>query len=217
MTKAIQANELTLQEVESRFGLSQTEQSDFFPEWQTDWQRTLSELEEDDRRLLDRARTDFLYLAKNPVQEEIVKLVVLSPLLSAAGFYRHPFRPVAETQVELVVSEDEQLLRGRLDILVLNESLWVTVLESKNKRFNVLEALPQALFYMLANPTPQDTLFGLATNGSEFLFLKLKRGTSPQYATSRLFSLLNPGNDLYTVVGVLKELGAVVGRTLTAV
>ncbi len=208
MSKATQANELTLRQIKSQFSLSQVHELEFFPEWQG----SLPDLDEYDLRRLDQARTDFLYLAEDLVHEEIVKLVVLAPLLSVAGFYQHLFRPVAERQVELIFEEDDEILRGRLDILVLNEALWVTVLESKNKRFNVLEALPQALFYMLGNPNRQSLLFGLATNGSEFLFLKLKRGELPQYAISRLFSLFNPENDLYGVAGVLKTLGAVVSR-----
>lgn len=52
---------------------------------------------------LDRVKANFLYLAEYPMHEEIVKMVVLSPLLSLAGFYSYPFRPVAEQQVEIVV------------------------------------------------------------------------------------------------------------------
>lgn len=212
MGKSAPVNELTLRDVKSQFGLSQTENPDFFPEWQ----RTPSELDDEDRRLLDRARTDFLYLAEDSVHEEIVKLVVLAPLLSAAGFYRHPFRPVAEKQVEVMLQEDEEILRGRLDILVLNNQLWVTLLEAKNKRFNILEALPQALFYMMASPTNQLILFGLATNGSEFLFVKLQRDKTPKYALSKLFSVLNPGNDLYQVAGILQHLGMIVRQPIAA-
>ncbi|MEM9214856.1 MAG: restriction endonuclease subunit R [Cyanobacteria bacterium P01_F01_bin.150] len=212
MGKSAPVNELTLRDIESLFSLSQTDNPDFFPEWQ----RASPELEEYDRCLLDRARTDFLYLAKDSVHEEIVKLVVVAPLLSAAGFYRHPFRPVAEKQVELALKEDEEILRGRLDILVLNNQLWITLLEAKNKRFNILEALPQALFYMMGSPTSQSTLFGLATNGSEFLLVKLQRGETPQYALSRLFSVLNPGNDLYQVAGILQALGSSMHQPVAA-
>ncbi|MEM8641394.1 MAG: hypothetical protein AAGG51_21630 [Cyanobacteria bacterium P01_G01_bin.54] len=133
--------------------------------------------------------------------------MVLSPLLSAAGFYRQPFRPVAERQVELEFAAEEQISRGRLDILVLNEQLWVTVIETKSSHLNVLEAVPQTLFYMLASPAHPSNLFGLATNGSDFLFLKLVRGEHPQYGFSRLFSLLNPGNELYAVSAILQQLG----------
>jgi hypothetical protein len=45
---------------------------------------------------------------------------------------------------------------------------------------------------------------GFILNGSEFLFLKLIHSTSPQYATSNLFSMLNQGNNLYRVLQILK-------------
>jgi len=215
MTQTVQANELTLQDVEDRFSLSQVDGMPFFSEYQVDVSDG-SNLDEYNRRQLDQARTDFLLLAKAPIQEEIVKLVVVSPVLSAAGFYRPPYHLVAEKQVGLAFQEEDEILRGRLDILVLNQSLWVTVLESKGKRFNVLEAVPQALFYMMGSSASQNTVFGLATNGSEFLFLKLQKGNSSQYAFSRLFSLLNPGNDLYAVVSGLKQIGEIVTRSAIA-
>lgn len=204
MVQSIQAGELTLHDVKVRFDLQQAQDPDFFPEWQVN----SSELNEYDRHTLNQAKADFLYLDEYPVHEEIVKMVVLSPLLSVAGFYRRPFRPTAEKQVEIVVEEANEIVRGRIDILVLNQTLWVTVIESKSKRFNVREALPQALFYMLNQPNPKSQTFGLATNGSEFLFIKLlKQQTAPQYGLSRLFSLINPGNELYQVVGILQRLG----------
>jgi hypothetical protein len=211
MANLTPAHELTLREVKTRFGLTQVSQPDFFPEWQVS-QAESPPLDEYDRRRLDQARTDFLYLAEEPVHEEIVKLVVLSPLLSVAGFYQHPFRPVAERQIELTLQDADEVLRGRLDLLVLNKTLWVTVLEAKSKRLNVLEAIPQALFYMMSSPGGQRVLFGLATNGSEFLLLKLQKGDAPQYALSQLFSLLNPENDLYRVAGILQHLADVVAQ-----
>lgn len=203
MTSSFPARDLSLRDLETKLNLRQRQDPAFFPEWQN----FSSPLAAEDRQLLDRAKLDFLYLAKDPIQEEIVKLVVLAPLLAAAGFYRHPFRPVAERQVEIAFEESGELWRGRLDVLVVNERLWVTVIESKSVQFNVLAAVPQALFYMNASPHHQQTFYGLATNGSEFLFLKLARTETPEYGFSRLFSLLNPGNELYDVVGVLQRLG----------
>ncbi|MEQ8537449.1 MAG: hypothetical protein RIB93_08300 [Coleofasciculus sp. D1-CHI-01] len=46
----------------------------------------------------------------------------------------------------------------------------------------------------------------MITTGGSFIFLKVISGESPQYGLSRLFSLLNPGNDLYTVLRILKQL-----------
>ena len=47
-------------------------------------------------------------------------------------------------------------------------------------------------------------------NGGEFIFLKLIRKDKPQYAFSNQFSVLNRGNDLYTVARILKHLGQLV-------
>lgn len=59
---------------------------------------------------------------------------------------------------------------------------------------------------MLATPEQAAPSFGVVMNGSEFLFLKLVRAETPQYATSNLFSMLNRENDLYQVLSVLKRL-----------
>ena len=83
MVQVLQASELTLNQVESRFDLRQVDASDFFPECQV----SLPQLTDFERQLLDQARSDFRYLAKYPVHEELVKMVVLAPVLSAAGFY----------------------------------------------------------------------------------------------------------------------------------
>jgi hypothetical protein len=58
---------------------------------------------------------------------------------------------------------------------------------------------------MMANPDRDRPVFGLVTNGSEFIFLKLQHQDSLKYAESDLFSIKR-GNDLYTVVSILKHL-----------
>ena len=60
---------------------------------------------------------------------------------------------------------------------------------------------------MLSNPEAEQPTFGMITNGSEFLFLKATRQPAAEYANSRLFSLLNPSNELYVVLQILKRLG----------
>ncbi len=71
---------------------------------------------------------------------------------------------------------------------------------------DVLTALPQALLYMMANPTNSLPLFGLLTNGNHFLFVKLLKQQTPSYGLSELLTLLRQENDLYRVVGILKHL-----------
>jgi hypothetical protein len=207
MVQVIQATELTLHDVEEKFNLQQVDDEQFFQEWQGD----LPSVTDAEKEWLDRVKANFLYLAKYPMHEEIVKMVVLSPLLSLAGFYSYPFRPVAEKQVEIVVEDKEEIVRGKIDVLVLHQQLWVTTIEAKRKRFNVLEALPQTLFYIMGSPNTDKPTFGFLTNGTEFLFLKLIKQNTPHSAlSSQLFSLINRGNDLYSVVGVLKRLGDLV-------
>lgn len=42
------------------------------------------------------------------------------------------------------------------------------------------------------------------------MFLKLNREGTPQYATSKVFSLSPPGNELVEVLKVLKHLGQLI-------
>ncbi len=59
---------------------------------------------------------------------------------------------------------------------------------------------------MLAHPYPEHTRYGLIATGETFLFVKLVQEDIPRYATSKLFATLNPGNELYDVVRILKHL-----------
>ncbi len=60
---------------------------------------------------------------------------------------------------------------------------------------------------MLATPPPEKPCFGMITTGGSFIFVKLVPGETPQYVTSGVFELRNPGNDLYKVLSILKQLG----------
>lgn len=81
MTPLIQANELTLSQVEDQFNLRQVlDDSTFFHEWQDN----LPDLNSWEMQTLDRVKIEFLYLNKYPMLEDLVKMVVLSPLLSLA-------------------------------------------------------------------------------------------------------------------------------------
>lgn len=116
MTQTIPAHELTLSEVEEPFNLRDVlNDPAFFSEWKTD----LSALTELERQNLDRIRTEFLSLCKYKTLEDLVKRVVISPLLSMAGFYQPPIRPVLEKRVDVALQEGEQTVWGRIDILGL--------------------------------------------------------------------------------------------------
>ncbi|MCP4112997.1 MAG: restriction endonuclease subunit R, partial [Desulfobacteraceae bacterium] len=66
--------------------------------------------------------------------------------------------------------------------------------------------LAQILSYMLADPVSGKPCFGLITNGGSYVFLKLVPGDPPAYGMSKVSDLFNPGNDLYQVLTVLKNI-----------
>lgn len=213
MVQTIAANTATLRDLKQALGLQQSLDPAFFGEWQQD----MPALGEAEQQLLDRVQANFTALMEDPpMLENSVKMVVLSPLLDLAGFYRQPFRIETETSIDLELEDDGIVIRGRIDVLVLKEQFWLLVIESKRSDFAVTRAIPQALVYMLSapkSPKTTDPTFGLITNGSEFLFLKATRQPMAQYANSRLFSLINPGNELYKVLQTLKQWGAQVLAT----
>ncbi|WP_204104353.1 MULTISPECIES: hypothetical protein [Spirulina sp. CCY15215] len=86
------------------------------------------------------------------------------------------------------------------------DRFWIIAIESKQAAFSLEAGRSQLLTYMLANPHRDRPTYGLLTNGNSFLFVKLMRRNTPQYALSRLFYLFNPSNDLYSVLSVLKHL-----------
>lgn len=205
MPQIIQANELTLSLVEDQFNLRQVlDNPTFFREWQDN----LPDLSEFEIQALERVKTEFLYLNKYPMLEDLVKMVVLSPLLSLAGFYRPPLRPVLEKRVDVAVNDGERTVWGRIDVLLLQQQVWIAVIESKQAGFSLKDATAQTLFYMMATPNTEQPIFGLVMNGSHFIFIKLLLSDPPQYAFSTEFSLYRPENELLNVLKVLKRFAA---------
>ena len=84
------------------------------------------------------------------------------------------------------------------------------VIESKQAGFSLKNGIAQALSYMVATPNQQQSVFGMVTNGSHLIFLKLILRETKQYALSDEFSLLKSENDLYTVLGILKQIGKMI-------
>jgi hypothetical protein len=207
MVQTIQAHLINLADLKAKFGLTLVRDSLFFPEWIT----PSAEPSELEQFWLDRVQTNFSSLLENPpVLENSVKMLVLSPLLDLAGFYRPPYRLETETSVEIEATDEGEIIRGRIDVLVLKERFWLAVIESKCSDFAVTKAIPQNLAYMLGNPNPDQATFGMVTNGNDFLFLKLIQHPTSQYANSRLFSLINPGNELWDVLRILKQIGTII-------
>ncbi|MCY7274458.1 MAG: type I restriction enzyme HsdR N-terminal domain-containing protein [Phormidesmis sp. CAN_BIN44] len=200
------ATEVTLAELRDRFGIVQSTDSNFFSAEFA----TRSEPTEAEQIVFDRVQQNYLsQLEVQSLNEETVKMVVVSPLLDHAGFYRHPFTLYSEVSVEIQETDENSIaLAGRIDTLVVQNQLWILVVESKRTRFSVQTAIPQALSYLLAKPQPEKPGYALITNGGEFLFVKLLNQTTPIYGFSQTFSLLNCDNDLYQVLGILKQITA---------
>ncbi len=205
MIQTIAAEKVTLYDLERGFSLQQTEDPSFFPEWQGD----LPELIEPERQRLARVRDVVANLERRSVRENTVKLAVVAPLLDLSGLFLPPFYVSTEESVEIEAADESIIVRGRLDILVLKDRLWVLAIESKRAEFSLKVGIPQVLSYMLAAPQATCPLYGLVTNGTDFIFLKLQSKEVPRYARSRQFVL---GQDcgLEQVLRILKRLAEIV-------
>jgi hypothetical protein len=196
----------TLAELKQRFNLSATANDQFFSEWQQD----LPDLTSQEIETLDQIKRRFeRHREQSSLAEGIINQLLISPLLTLAGLYDEPFYLTTEASVELEMEEGEEILRGRIDTLVVSQQLWVLVVESKSTiAFSV--ALPQAMTYMMANPNPERPVYGLIGNGDEFMFIKMLTQGVPQYDFSNIFSLLLPRrNQLYDVLRILKQIAKI--------
>lgn len=198
-------NTLTIADLEQHFNLRYTEDLSFFPEWQN----TLPDLTQTEKERCDRLKTSYLYLLRYPpLLENTVKMVVLSPLLEMAGFYLPPFHIKSEASIEITDQENNVTIKGNLDVLVLCETLWVLVIESKKATFSLEAGKAQLLSYLLASPQlSKQPIYGLLTNGSNFAFLKLAHHNQIlTYGLSDEFIIHNRDNELYQVLQILKYL-----------
>ncbi|MGK7944695.1 MAG: type I restriction endonuclease [Microcystaceae cyanobacterium] len=203
MVKTIQAHEISLEELQEQFGLQLTKEDQFFREWQDN----LPSLTDEEKLCLERVRSNYFNLmSRRSLGEEAVKMVVLSPLLDLAGFFQPPFALRTEHSVEISAQDNGLIVRGRIDVLVLRQKLWILVIESKSTKFDVMAALPQALAYMLSNAQTEQPKFGFLVNGREFVFVKLQPADVPLYSHSYALSI-DREHDLEQVLAALKKIG----------
>ena len=200
-TTAITEAITTLAEAEKRFNLQRTENEQFFAEWHTN----LPNLTETEKTTLNELRRRYLYQrTENHLLEGTVMLLLVSPLLAIAGFYDPPFKVRAEESVQIILDDGEEVLQGRIDVLVLQNHLWVVVLECKKTALSVWSALPQTLAYLMGNPQPQQPSFAMITNGDDILFVKMTQMDNRQYDVSRVFAPFSSSRELCSVLQVLK-------------
>ena len=203
MVQTIPAQDISLEELQEHFGLQLTTDSQFFREWQD----KLPSLTDEEKRSLERVRSNYLNLVNHrSLLEEGVKMVVLSPLLDLAGFFKPSFSLKTENSVEISAKDNGLIVRGRIDVLVVRQRLWILVIESKSTKFDVMVALPQALAYMLNNSKSDKPKFGFLVNGREFVFVKLQQANVPIYSRSYALSI-DRDNELEQVLAALKKIG----------
>ena len=201
--QTIQARDISLYELEEKYKLQLSSDTNFFPEWNN----SLPCLSDIEKQSLKRVQSNYFNLSRRRlISEEAVKMVVLSPLLDLAGFYQPPFEIETETSVEIVAEEEGFKLKGNIDVLVVQKNIWILVIESKSTKFDVMIALPQALAYMLNSPNREKPTFALLVNGREFVFVKLVKQEQPKYARSYALSI-EKNDEFEQVLKIFKLIG----------
>ena len=200
---AISKNILTMAAVQQRFGVVPSSDPAFFLEWYQD----LPELTQADIETLDQVKARFdRHRHQGPLAEGTINQLLISPLLTLAGLYDAPFFVSTEPSLEIELKDRDEVLRGRIDTLIVQDQFWVLVIESKSTIAFSL-ALPQAMTYMMANPGGDRPVYGLISNGDEFMFIKMLTQGLPQYDLSNVFSLLIPRrNQLQEILQILRKI-----------
>ncbi len=211
MVATIQAKNIDLRYLIDNFGLQLVQDDQFFLEWQ----ENLPEITDLDKQLLDKVKAGYFNLLNYPpLLEDIVRMAILDPILFIGDFYLAPFYVKSEESIDIAVEDEGVIIKGKIDTLVLKDQFWVMVIESKKAAFSIEEGLAQILAYMLGNPHPDKPCFGMITTGGSFIFIKLVKGKTPQYGTSDIFDIRNRGNELYSVLKILKRLSQLVTSSI---
>ena len=200
ITKAI----TNLNEAHDKFNLSQTADTQFFTEWFED----LPEITDSEKEFLNRLKNRYLYYAADgEITEGTIDRIMVSPLLDLIGLFDLPFKIRGEKFVKVEIDNGDTVLEGFIDAVVVQSQFWVVVIEEKRFNVNVLQALPQTLAYMMANPNSEMPGFGMITTGDDYIFIKLNQQVR-QYALSDKFTAISrdENNNLFRVLRVIKRI-----------
>ncbi|NEO83461.1 MAG: type I restriction endonuclease subunit R [Spirulina sp. SIO3F2] len=193
-----------LRDVHLTFNLAPSDDEDFFPEW---FQDPLPELTDAERLRCDQLRERYQYYqTAGAITESTVNLILVAPLLELLGVFQPPYLVRGEKYIKVAIEDRDQILEGLIDVLVMQEQLWLVVLESKRYGFSVMQALPQTLSYMMGNPSDGAPAYGLITTGEDYLFVKLDAQGGRYDLSDKLTLSKRRENELYQVVQVLKRL-----------
>jgi hypothetical protein len=91
---------VTLHDLGARFDLQFTKDTTFFLEWHTE----LPEISEQEKQQLNRIQASYLHLvSQTSMVEDVVKMVVLSPLLYLADFFLPPLSIQSEVTIDVQI------------------------------------------------------------------------------------------------------------------
>lgn len=199
ITKAI----TNLTEAHARLGVSPSLDATFFSEWKA----PLPSLTDLEQTRLDRLKRRYLYYADSgAITEGTINLILLSPLLETLGLIDPHYQVRGEKYVRFEIEDGDTLRDGLMDALVIQDRLWLIVIESKRYGFSVRQAIAQTLAYIAG--APSSPVFALITTGEDYLFVKLDHASS-LYALSDKFTLSTvEGNELHQVAQILKRLAS---------
>ena len=201
----LNASNLTLNDVHHRFNLAKRSSEEF------NASLTLEPITPYEQQELSQISDNFLrYLEAGKVSEGQVKFLALAPLLRLAGFYQTPLTiQLEESIAEIVVEDEDTVIKGRMDILTIDmgqaPGFWVLVIEAKNSSVDVFEGLPQLLTYVFKQLEQQSVVWGLVTNGQNYLFSHIYQGQPPTYSLLPQLNLNYPDR-LVELLQVLKAI-----------
>jgi len=182
----LNAKNLTLNDVHHLLKLQEQLNNDSFTTC-----LSLEPLTEFEQQEIVQIQNDFRhYILGGKVYEGLVKALTTFPLLRLAGFYRYPIQiNVEEDIADVKITDEDTIITGRFDILAVNKvtpintdvTFWLLVIEAKNSAIEVRQGLPQLLTYAFKSLEEQSSVWGLVTNGLQYLFVHLRRENPPMY------------------------------------
>lgn len=124
---AISKTILTMAALQQRFGIVPSPDPQFFLEWASN----LPELTPSKIAALDQIKVRFdRHRNQGSLAEGTINQLLISPLLTLAGLYDEPFFVSTEPSLEIELEDQDEILRGRIDTLIIQQQFWVLVIES---------------------------------------------------------------------------------------
>jgi len=184
MTQNLEASQLSLNDVRRLLKLERQTAGGF-----TDFLSLEPLTDFEQQELLLIGNHFWRHLEAGKVSAKLAKFLVLSPLMRLAGFFDIPIVLTMEDSIPIEVEDGDTLIKGRLDILVVNQpdaelaaaQFWILVVEAKNSAIDPWAGLPQLLTYAYKSLQQQSSVWGLTTNGRNYQFVYLTRGNPCTY------------------------------------